>query len=182
MRLFDRTVLIILCMVLAVLGLLLWCICRNGEEKVENGSQDRKPLKVPDQSRSTQETISFSDRIIYSTMADARDNQIPAPRKDRKPLELDSLSITTNEIDILSQNREFRDNPIRVLERSGVTKAELRCLMSHPDFLDDPLAALRRPSAVSTNGSQSSIKFESPGRTVSSVTTTPNQTEPLLVN
>ena len=169
-------------MVLAVLGLLLCCICRKGEEKAENESQERKRSKVPDQSRSTQETISFSDRVIYSTMAEARDNQIPAPRKDRKPLELDSLSITTNEIDILSQNREFRDNPIRVLERSGVTKAELRCLMSHPDFLDDPLAALRRPSTASTNDSQSSIKFESPGKTASSVTVPPNQTEPFLLN
>ena len=81
----------------------------------------------------------------------------------KKLMMLDSLSMTNQEIDILSQDAAFRANPISVLRNNGVTKEEVKHLMSHPDFLDDPLAALRCPTeseltpppAVQSSSSQS---------------------------
>ena len=183
MRLFDRTILITVCACLAFLmAVVLFVKCKKKPKKAKRGRK-RSDAYWMEESQSVPYSSHKRDRFSYSTMRPQFPKPIFTAENRSKPLELDNLSITTTEIDALSHNREFLDNPISVLKRSGVTKTEIRQLMSHPDFLDDPLAALRRPKTESTGDSESSIKFESPGRSgPSSNTTVHFQSEPPLLH
>ena len=59
---------------------------------------------------------------------------------------IDTLSITSNDIEALSHNPKFIRDPIGALKKAGANRAEIRALMSHPNFQNDPLAALKKPN------------------------------------
>ena len=128
------------------------CLMKRRESKKKKRKKNKMAASIP---RSIQRP---RDEIIYTTLkhplVQPRDVEPPVvrfqseTRSDRSSMILDTLSISSQDLERLSKNPKFQRDPIGALKKAGANRAEIRALMSHPNFESDPLAALRKPTQI----------------------------------
>ena len=142
LRLFDRTVLITLGIVMAAFLLITWCICKDQNKSKKRTRRPRHAY--PTENRRFTAANKYPDEIIYTTV-----KQCGPVVTNQNSVDGDAWSIASKDINAMSTNREFLSSPIAFLRKNGIGNEEIKKLMNHPNFLEDPLAAIKDSKRIS---------------------------------